>query len=132
MPEIYWYLFWVAALAWTIIFAVAMMTLIHRRSMKALEVLRLYAEKGLEPPPRAVELLAISEKEQRWTRTPRGARLQAFTGMLFTACVAGGIAWWRMDEGGPQPVLYFFGAAAVFWGIGALGTLAAALSSSDK
>ncbi len=94
MPEVYWYLFWVAALAWVIIFAAAMMTLIHRRSMKALEILRLYAEKGLEPPPRAAELLAISEKEQRWSRTPRapGCRTSwaCFSPRVWQAVSSGG------------------------------------------
>jgi hypothetical protein len=130
----YWYLFWVAVLAWTILWSIAMMALIHRSHMKTLELLRLYAEKGVDPPRAMDELLARSTRgaAPKWTRTPRGARLQSFMGMLFTACVAGGILWWRIDAGGPQPVIYIFGAAVVFWGVGALGMLIAALFASDQ
>src|SRR5690606_19291022 len=134
LPEIYWYLFWVGVLAWMIVFAIAMMTLIHRRNMKALELLRLYAEKGVDPPPALAELIARSggEGERRWTITPRGSRLQSFIGFLFTACAAGGVAWWRIEEGGPAVAIYVALPAAVFFGVGALGFLIAALFASDK
>jgi hypothetical protein len=134
VPEMYWYLFWVAVLAWMIVWAISMMTLIHRGNMKTLELLKLYAEKGVEPPPAMAEMLARTSggAAPKWTRTPRGARLERFVGMLFTACAAGGILWWRIDEGGPQLAIYFFGAAVVFWGVGALGFLIAALFTSDK
>ena len=134
VPEIYWYLFWVAVLAWVIVFAIAMMTLIHRGHMKTLELLRLYAEKGIDPPPALDELVARSSggSDPKWARTRRGALLKSFTGMLFTACVSGGILWWRIDAGGPQALIYIFGAATVFWGVSALGLLIAALFASDK
>ena len=131
VPEIYWYLFWVAVLAWIIVFATAMMTLIHRAHMKTLELIRFYAEKGIHPPPVLDELVArLSGGGDPKPR--RGALLKNFTGMLFTACVAGGIFWWRLDEGGPQALIYIFGAATAFWGISALGLLIAALFTSDK
>jgi hypothetical protein len=134
VPEMYWYLFWVAVLAWIIVFAISMMTLVHRGNMKTLDLLRLYAEKGIDPPPALDELLARTSgrPEQKWKPGRRGAMLQSFVGMLFMACVAGGITWWRIDEGGPQVVIYIFGAFAVFWGVSALGLLIAALVTSDK
>jgi hypothetical protein len=134
LPEIYWYLFWVAVLAWIIVWTTAMMTLIHRGNMKTLELLRLYAEKGVDPPPAMDELLARSAGggQPKWARSRRGALLNSFVGMAFTACVAGGILWWRIDQGGPQAVIYLFGAAAAFWGVSALGLLIAALFTSDK
>jgi len=53
-----WFLFWVGVLAFMVVFSIAMMTLISRRSAKALELLKLYAERGIDPPPRLAELLA--------------------------------------------------------------------------
>ncbi len=133
IPEIYWYLFWVGVLAWMIVFSLIMMTLIHRHKMKALEILRSYAEKGVDPPPAMAELLAAtsSEPDRKWKSTRRGALLQSFIGMLFTASMSGGVAWWRIDEGGPQAVIYIFGAAAFFFGVSALGLLVAALFTRD-
>lgn len=132
LPEIYWYLFWVGVLAFMVVFAFTMMTLVHRRNMKAIELLRSYAEKGIEPPSAISELLSeTAEPDRRWKSTRRGAMLQSFIGMLFTACIAGGVAWWRVDEGGPQIVIYIFGVAAVFWGVSALGLLVAALFTRD-
>lgn len=58
VPEMLWYLFWVGVLAFVAVFSIAMMTLISRRNAKALELLKLYAEKGIEPPPTLAELLA--------------------------------------------------------------------------
>lgn len=134
VPEMYWYLFWVAVLAWMIVFAVAMMTLIHRSNMKTLELLRLYAEKGVEPPPAMDELLSWARggPEQKWKSTRRGPLLQSFIGMLFTASTSGGILWWRIDAGGPDAVIYIFGAATVFFGGSAVGLLLAALFTPDK
>lgn len=132
LPEIYWYLFWVGVLVFMVAFSFAMMWLIHQRNMKTIELLRKYAEKGVEPPPAMAELLASSgSSDQKWKSTRRGALLQSFIGMAFTACAAGGIAWWRIDAGGPQAVIYFFGAAAVFFAVSALGLLVAALFTRD-
>ena len=132
LPEIYWYLFWVGVLAFMVAFSFTMMSLIHRRNMKALDLLRKYAEKGVEPPPAMADLLLTSgNSDQKWKSTRRGALLQSFIGMAFTACAAGGIAWWRIDEGGPQAVIYFFGAAAAFFAVSALGLLVAALFTRD-
>jgi hypothetical protein len=134
LPEIYWFLFWVGVLAFLIVFSFSMMTLIHRANMKSLELLRLYAEKGIDPPPAMAELLAKTggEPDRKWKSTRRGAMLQSFIGFVFTACMAGGIAWWRIDAGGPQAVIYIFGASTVFFGVSAVGLLVAALFTSDK
>jgi hypothetical protein len=56
----FWYLFWVGVLAFMVVFSIAMMTLISRRNAKALELLKLYAERGIDPPPTLAELLAKS------------------------------------------------------------------------
>jgi hypothetical protein len=58
VPQMVWFLFWVGALAFMVVFSIAMMTLISRRKAKALELLKLYAERGIDPPPTLAELLA--------------------------------------------------------------------------
>src|SRR5215831_10341588 len=51
VPPIFWFLFWVGLSVGVISFGFFMAIIIHRGNMKALEVLRAYAEKGIEPPP---------------------------------------------------------------------------------
>jgi hypothetical protein len=63
--------------------------------------------------------------------TPRGARLEQFTGFLFTACVIGGVAWWLVDSAGPAWAVYPTVSAAAFFGIGALGYLLTAVISPE-
>jgi hypothetical protein len=131
VPAILWYLLGVVAFA---VFPLAMVVTIHRHRMKVLEILRYHAEKGQEPPPAVLELLTkqISEPEHKWKSTPRGARLQSFMMFAFIACIAGTVAWWRMDAGGPPVVIYVMVGAAVFWGVSALGFLVAAVASTEK
>jgi hypothetical protein len=65
--------------------------------MKALEILRGYAEKGIEPPPAMLEMLTgqMGETEAAQAGREIGKRAANFTGLLVSACVAGGIAWWQ-------------------------------------
>jgi hypothetical protein len=60
VPQMFWYLFWVGVLAFMVVFSIAMTMLISRRNAKALELLKLYAERGIDPPPTLAELLAKS------------------------------------------------------------------------
>jgi hypothetical protein len=57
VPQMFWYLFWVGVLAFMVVFSIAMAVLISRRTTKALELLKLYAERGIDPPPTLAELL---------------------------------------------------------------------------
>jgi hypothetical protein len=111
-----------------------MAIIIHRGNMKALEILRAYAEKGIEPPPRVVEMLTRQMSDAGAAQAGReiGKKAGNFTGLVVSACVAGGIAWWRMDAGGPQWVVYLFALIAVFWGVRAIVYLFAALATSEK
>jgi hypothetical protein len=131
VPPILWYLLAVIALA---VFPLVMVATLHRQRMKVLEILRSYAEKGVEAPPGVAELLAkhVSEPEQKWKSTARGSRLNIFLGHLFVACLFGGIAWWRFDAGGPPWAVYLGVGSAIFFGVSALGFLVAALVSNDK
>jgi hypothetical protein len=102
--------------------------------MKALEILRSYAEKGGEPPPAVAELLfrQVAEPDAKWKATPRGSLLQAFMVHLFIACLFGGVAWWRIDVGSPRWAIYVAVGSAVFFGVTALAQLVAALKSPLK
>src|SRR6185369_16897804 len=111
VPPVLWFLFWVGLSVGILSFGFFMAIIIHRGNMKALEVLKTYAEKGVEPPPAVIEMLT------RQMGNSEGAKAGAFTGLVVSACVAGGIAWWRMQAGGPQWVVYLFAIIAVFWAI---------------
>src|SRR5215467_7036909 len=134
VPLMLWFLFWVGLSVGVLSFGFFMAIIIHRGNMKALEVLRAYAEKGIEPPPAVVEMLTMQMGETESARAGReiGKKAGNFTGLLVAACVAGGIAWWRMNEGGPQWVVYLFAISAVFWGVRAIWFLLAALTTSEK
>jgi hypothetical protein len=125
VPPILWYFLGVVALG---IFPLAMVATIHRQKMKALEILRSYAEKGGEPPAAITELLLkqIAEPEPKWKSTPRGSLLHTFGVHLFIAVWAGVIAWWRIDAGPPRVAIYAAVGIMVFFAALALGQLAVA------
>jgi hypothetical protein len=131
VPPILWYLLAFIAFA---VFPLAMVATLHRQRMKVLEILRSYAEKGAEAPPGVAELLAkqVSEPDQKWKSTARGSRLNTFMGLFWVACLFGGVAWWRIDAGGPPWAVYVGVGSAIFFGVSALGFLLAALVSHDK
>jgi hypothetical protein len=134
VPPIFWFLFWVGLAVGVLSFGFFMAIIIHRGNMRVLEILRAYAEKGIEPPQSVLEMLNRQMGETEAARAGReiGKKAGSFSGLLVAACVAGGIAWWRMNEGGPQWVVYFFALAAVFWGVLAIRFFVAALPSSEK
>jgi hypothetical protein len=131
VPPMLWYLLAFMAFA---VFPLVMVVAIHRHRMKALEILRSYAEKGIEPPPAVAELLTkqVAEPGEKWKATARGSRLNTFVGHFFVACLFGGLAWWRTDAGGPDWAVYVAAGSALFFGVTGLGFLVAALFSSDK
>ena len=85
VPEIYWYVFWVGLFIVVEAFGFYMATIIHRRNMRVLDLLKSYADKGIEPPGGVAELLSEQVKDpgRAWKSTPRGARLERFTGFLW-------------------------------------------------
>jgi hypothetical protein len=128
-----WFLFWVGLSVGVLSFGFFMATIIHRGNMKALEILRAYAEKGIEPPPAIVEMLTRHMSDTEAARAGReiGKKAGNFTGLLASSCAAGAIAWWRMNEG-PQWVVYLFAFSAVFFAARAIVFLLAPLTSSKK
>jgi len=133
VPEIYWYVFWVGLAIVVEAFGFYMATIIHRRNMRVLDLLKSYAEKGIEPPASVAQLLSeqVSEPGRAWKSSARGARLERFIGFLFTACVIGGVAWWLIDATGPQWAVYPAVSAAVFFSVGAIGFLLIAVVTPE-
>ena len=133
VPEMYWYLFWVGLAIVLEGFGFYMAFIIHRRNMKVLDLLKSYAEKGVEPPAGVAELLGeqMCEPGQAWRSSARGARLERFVGFLFTACVIGGVAWWLIDATGPPWAIYPAVTAAVFFSVAAVGFLLTAVVTPE-
>lgn len=134
VPQIYWYLFWVGLAIVVEVFGFYVATIIHRKNMRVLDLLKSYADKGIEPPAAVAGLLdeKASDPGHAWRSTARGARLEQFTGFLFTGCVIGGVAWWLVESAGPVWAVYPTVAGAVFFSVAALGNLLTALVSSER
>ncbi len=134
LPEIYWYLFWIGF----VILAFRMAYLGGKGGyevrMRALDILKSYAEKGTEPPPAMMEQLAVQafEKPSSSSEIPRSGLVMFFIGFLFMACALWGIRAWLMAHGGADWAVIASTAAMAFFGIGAAGNLLAALLTRQK
>jgi hypothetical protein len=103
--------------------------------MKALDILRLYAEKGAEPPPAMMDQLAsqvFSEANPR--RDASSGFMVTFLSLLFLACVSWGIRAWLTARGAEATAWTPIAATAAlaFFGIGSAGFLIAALVHRKK
>lgn len=131
LPEIFWYLFWIGF----VILAFRMAYLGGKAGfearMRALEILRTYAERGTEPPPAMMEQLAVQafEKPARAAADPRAGLLMSFTGFLFMACACWGLRAFLLTRDAADWGVIASTAAMAFFGIGAAGFLLAALVS---
>jgi hypothetical protein len=136
VPEIFWYLLLAGTLAGTIGYGLYVATIAHRRNMKALEVLKTYAEKGADPPASVVDELAKQTLAPRTDDASkfqsRSAVLRSFIGFLFSACVTGGLHYWLADTEGPAWAIATSRAAMAFFGFGAFGLLLASLFAREK
>ena len=137
LPEIYWYVFWIVVVL--ISFGSAYMAgrSGHERSMKALDILKMYAEKGIEPPPAMMEqvsrqVLDAGKPGQSPQPNSRSALIQGFIGFLFMACVAAGFVMWLPETTEPSWLLAVAKASYAFFGFGAFGFLVLALLTRDK
>lgn len=134
LPEIYWYLFWIGL----VILAFRMAYLGGKHGfdtkMKAIEILRMYAEKGTEPPPAMMDQLAKQafEGPGQARQESSGGLMMMFMSMLFMACVAWGVRAWLQGHAAAAWAPIAATAALAFFGIGAAGFLLAALVSSRK
>jgi hypothetical protein len=134
VPPLYWFMFWVALSVGVLSFGFFMAIIIYRGNMRALDVLKTYAEKGAEPPSAVLEMLNKHLGESGADQPGRRMGTQAgnFTGMLAAACAGGGVAWWRVNAGGPQWVIYLFAASALFFAVRAFAYLFATLTKPAK
>jgi hypothetical protein len=136
LPEIYWYIFWIGVVI--ISFGAAYMAGRggHQARMKALDILKMYAEKGAEPPPAMMEQLARQAFESSQPQTPkrqgRAALIQSFIGFVFMACVSYGFKMWLTDAEAPSWMIYAATGSYAFFGFGAFGFLLLALLTRDK
>ena len=134
LPQIYWYLFWIGF----VILAFRMAYLGGKSGydvkMKALEILKMYAEKGTEPPPGLVEQLTDKafQKPGPAKADAPGSLFGGFIGFLFTACAAWGAHAWAQSGTAPAWIGIAATAAMAFFGIGAVGFLLAALITRNK
>jgi hypothetical protein len=132
VPEMLWYLFWVALALAMVAWVWAMTILTYRGRMRALEILRIYAEKGEEPPPSVAEplLRQLSEAGQARRASARAQRLSQLVSSLFIAGAAGAIAWWRLSATGRADLAFYLAVAiAVTCAAGSVGQLAAVILS---
>lgn len=137
LPEIYWYVFWIGVVL--ISFGAAYLggRSGHERAMKALDILKMYAEKGIEPPPAMIEQVArqVLDAGKPGQQTPpngRSALIQGFIGFLFMACVSGGLYYWLRDQSGPSWAIYASQATMAFFGFGSFGFLLVTVFTREK
>ena len=129
LPEIFWYLFWIGFVILAFRMAYLGGKSGYDTKMRALDILKMYAEKGTEPPPSMMDELTKQAFEHS---TPPKADSQAslmmtFSGFLFMACLMWGIHAWLKSHAASDWAPIAATAALAFFGFGALGFLLAAL-----
>jgi hypothetical protein len=135
LPEIFWYLFWIGFVI--LAFRMAYLGGKHGFDTKnrALDILKMYAEKGAEPPPAMLEQLTRQVFDDR-PHAPRsqagGGYLHSFIGFLFMACVSWGVHAWLTSTAAPVWQTAAAAAAWAFFGFGAFGFLLAAILVRPK
>lgn len=127
VSPMHWYLFWVTTVTVLAVWVWFMTFSIHRANTKALEILRIYAERGEEPPPSVAEPLlrrlnAQGERQAGVSKSPREKHWEAFVIFGCTALAWAVVAWWR-SKSGFEPQWLFLTAVT-------LGALSAAFSGS--
>ena len=104
LPEIFWFLFWIFVVIVCFRGAYLGGKSAHDIKMRALDILKSYADKGVEPPPAMMEQLtkqALENPPHASRESSReGGMLPAFLGFLFMACVCWGFSAWLQGEGG--------------------------------
>ena len=134
LPEIYWFLFWIGL-------ALLMGRLAylggksgHDVRMRALDILKMYAEKGTEPPPALMDQLTDKafQNPSPPKRDDQGGLLPVFLGFLFMACVSWALHAWLGGGGYPSWATIAATASMAFFGFGAFGFLLAALLTRKK
>jgi hypothetical protein len=134
LPEIYWFLFWIGFVI--LAFRMAYLGGKHgfETRQKALDILKMYAEKGTEPPPAMMEELTKQAFEHHSPprRDTRGSLLMTFCGFLFMGCIAWGVRTWLEGHAASAWASIAATGALAFFGFGAFGFLLAALVARQK
>ena len=106
----------------------------YRSRTRALDVLRVYAEKGQEPPASVMGAIAAVAWVDRpgtapvpggpSSRPTRENHLAHLAGSVVCGLGAAGIAWWRWpDEGDPGPLVIWAVVIAIFFAGGVAARL---------
>jgi hypothetical protein len=137
IPPILWYLLLLAFFVWMAVGLSTQSVRDHRARMRELDILKIYAEKGMDPPDAVAERLirpgpkpSAPPHHTQWAGPTAGAVADPFAKFgweLFMAGIFGGLAWWRIDAGGPQWAIYVLVIAAIIFAAGAVGALLAGL-----
>lgn len=123
-----------------IILTLGILWLQQRSKIRALQVLRAYAERGDEPPASVVEAVALAVRPPTASLTPatpprrltRGEHLAHVAGSVVLAAGSAGIAWWRVpEEGDPGVLMVVAVIAAVFFSGAAAARLVLAFTTAD-
>jgi hypothetical protein len=133
VPPILWYLLVVAFFIWMMVGLSIQSRRDHRARMAEIEIQRIYAEKGVEPPG-VFKTAAAGPQPHHVFKHGRGhGKLRSskmfgkFSSDVFMAGIMAALAWWRIDEGGPQWAIYLTVVAAAMFGLGALVYLVAGI-----
>lgn len=132
----YWFIFWSGF--WIIGIGAAVWggRSAHLIRMKELEILRMYAERGVEPPANVAQHLIKPQHQHHqggWKHpSGRAHHLGSFVFSLFLCGAASGVAWW-WDGADKTPGWVFYAAviAAVAFAAGGFGHLIAAGFAKD-
>jgi hypothetical protein len=106
----------------------------YSRQKKALDVLRIHAERGIEPSEAVLDLLSRASGA---SAAPGGGRSNSWADFAFYMVMAAGFAavtWWFL-QGDPQKVWFFvvaFGIAAFSMAAFGLSALIAGLTAPRK
>lgn len=133
LPEIYWYVFWIGLVIVSFTMAYLGGKAEHETRHKALDILKIYAEKGGEPPPAMLDRLTRTPEERKATdRGGRAALIQGFIGFLFMACLMAGLHTWLLTWPEPNWAVFATQAGWGFFGFGSFGFLLLALLTREK
>jgi hypothetical protein len=105
----------------------------HGARLKALEVLKAYADKGEEPPASVLEAVARMNQLPTPPRQTRADHLAHFAGSVVLAVGLGLAAWWLAPGGGSGPLGHWGPIAMVVSALGAIffaGSAAARLMAA--
>ncbi len=138
VPELAWYLLAVGFVAFAIILPIWFgIWMGHGMQLRALQLLRIYAEKGEEPPASVLDAAfrgSAAGPPPGRRRTGRAEQMERFVWAAACAAAAAGVAWWRSAAGGPAWVVYAASIAGAVLAVGAMARLVVAIcfSATDE